>query len=143
MRTLLLLLLMAAGCDSPTDTDGWERRGYIATEEDTTEISLPDTIVAGEPFRVTVRTWGVSNCVRKGSARVTMDGLVAVIAPLDRHAPAGSGCHRMWKSFQHEVDVTFPSDLSGQGMVIIRGELHTPAAPDLVEARAVTVRSRT
>lgn len=60
--------------DAPAAPDKTPVVGVIKITDLPVEITVPDTVNAGSPFRVTVQTWKREGCTRKGDTEVTVDG---------------------------------------------------------------------
>jgi len=67
--TLLPLALLFLGCDGIGEPDAAKRLGTIAHYQDPVVTEAPDTVDAGQPFEVAVRTYG-NGCVEKGETVV-------------------------------------------------------------------------
>lgn len=135
---LLLLLTLAAACESPVSPDEILVVGTLSHEPDFgPAIEVPDSVDAGQAFTVIVRTVG-SGCERMGPTETVADASAATVTPYDYTRDRGSGiiCDAILKLFQHEASVRFPD--AGQATVLVRANDGTG---EIVEQeRAVWVR---
>jgi hypothetical protein len=51
-------------------------------------LEAPDTVVAGQPFEVLVRTYGSNGCWREAGSAVEGSGLTRTVTPYDRNPAA-------------------------------------------------------
>jgi hypothetical protein len=118
MRCVALLssLLVLGAC-------GWWDDGEsvvgVIGYPDNLAIQAPDTVTAGEPFTVTLRTWGSNGCWRRHRTDVSVDGLVATIVPRDERPGSGRTCTQAPVEIEHEASVTFAEP--GDGRVDVAG----------------------
>lgn len=106
---LLLTPACLAACSSATEPER-EVPGIIDFHEDGVVVSVPDTVRAGVPFEVAVRTYG-GGCISEGGTKVEpQDGLVFDVRPfdVDRSRP-GVACTMELRYFEHRAEVTVPS----------------------------------
>jgi hypothetical protein len=155
------LILSLGGCELFGLTDG--RKAVVGTldQREYSEegpfsgppVALSaDTIAAGAPLTVTVRTVG-AGCFEKGATEVRQDGQQATIMPYDRvdRDVLGRGggtptpCPALAVYFDHRADVTFASP--GMATVRVRVALDDkndsldPGGPDTTITRTVVVAS--
>ena len=88
-----------------------------------------------------VRTWGTGGCTTKGQPRVTIEDLVVVIVPADRHRTGDVGCERIRTSFHHEIPVRLVSEIPGDGLVVISGRVMSAPSRQLSVSFSVAVSS--
>ncbi|HEV2146313.1 MAG TPA: hypothetical protein VGR37_02760 [Longimicrobiaceae bacterium] len=83
-------------------------------------LEAPDTVVAGTPFDVVVRTYGADGCWREAGAETAATGLSVAITPHDRHeAGAGVMCTMAVVRLPRTLRVSFPQ--RGQGVIRVTG----------------------
>ena len=117
---LLLLILLLAACDGRRV----EREiGVIESNSislGAEVVSAPDTVQAGVPFEVTVRTYG-GGCIEPDGLEVSMEGNLAVLIPYDRYITPGRGtaCPLIFEAEPHTTQLTF-SDL-GSSTIRVEG----------------------
>lgn len=118
---LAAALLLGAAC-SPTGTEGED---YVRAPGLLTfaghagpEVEVPAAARAGEPFRVTVVTWG-STCRRRAAPEVTRTDQRADVAVYDLNQ-VGGVCDRALRALRHVVELRF--DAPGTATVRIHGE---------------------
>lgn len=129
-----VLALATGGCDLILGPDDGLRLGYIAGfDDDDPHVTVPATARAGEPFTVTVRTYGPSGCWSKGDTHVLQEDATATILPYDRQSGA-EVCTAILSLFDHDVELTF--DVPGAAQVVVRGR---DAAADDVLTLSFTV----
>lgn len=100
------------GCILPLEPDGVSRTlkpAAIQFYGDTADVIAPASVVAGEPFDVTVRSFG-GGCVSFGETRASVSQRIAEIRPYDQevtHAPRNYACPDILVSFSHTVTLVF------------------------------------
>ena len=127
MRTPILasiaasaVLGFALACEDqePTALRWAVRRGTIETSDLTSQLDVPQAVVAGQPGQFTVYTYG-GGCVRGAYTRASVSGSTAVLEPFDSVVvwlPANTGCTDELKMIPHSATITFPQ----VGLVTIR-----------------------
>lgn len=118
-----MLAILAAACgSSPLEQLGTgERLGIIKYEDHPVVVNVPGTAEVGEPLTVSVVSWGVEVCLRKGRTSVTESGSLAVVVVIDSmpQLPPGSVCILRIDRFDHEATIVFSE--AGRAIVEIRG----------------------
>lgn len=119
MSSLLLgLLALMFGCGDVTGPETERVRGIIiGIQPDDPYIVAPDTVQAGEPFTVTVRTYGLNTCWRKGETEID-PGRATVLEPFDIKV-MGADCADEIQQFEHTVTLTFEEE--GEALIGILG----------------------
>ena len=115
---LLVLIALLAACDGSR----MERKvGIIESDTSLGEevISAPETVQAGVPFEVIVRTFGGS-CIDPDGLEVNMERNLAVLVPYDLYTIPGRGvdCPLIFEAESHTAQLTF----SEPGSATIRVE---------------------
>lgn len=83
-------------------------------------VSVPDTVEAGRPFTVGVRTWGPDYCWQAAGTEVTLGASLAVVTPYDRDTrSADTGCADANVEINHSFELAFPHP--GEAVVRVRG----------------------
>jgi hypothetical protein len=83
-------------------------------------VSVPDTVMAGKAFTVTVHTQGADYCWESAGTEVTAGASLAVITPYDRFARKPEhGCLDGNIEIAHPVEVTFAHP--GEAVIRVRG----------------------
>jgi hypothetical protein len=110
---------LACQDQEPTALRWAVRRGTIETSDLTSQLDVPQAVVAGEPGQFTVYTYG-GGCVRGAYTRASVSGSTAVLEPFDSvvvQLPASiAGCPDYLKMIPHSATITFPQ----VGLVTIR-----------------------
>lgn len=106
-RAFVGVLLLCAAC-SPTGTDPEYVRelGVLAEPGLSEQVQVPASARAGQPFTVSVTTWG-SSCRRTAPAEVSRIGLQADVTVYDLN-PVGGPCDRAIRPMEHVVELRFP-----------------------------------
>jgi hypothetical protein len=81
--------------------------GVIAYYEFPVEISLPDTVQVGEPFEVSIHTYG-GGCISEGPTKVRVRGLRIDVTPYDIHSGARA-CTDDLGVFPHKATLALPT----------------------------------
>ena len=81
-------------------------------------LVVPDTVLVGRPFLVTVTTMG-SGCTRVDKTEIEFQDNVATITPYDYEDFSGGDCPLVQLALHREVELRFPT--VGDGQVILRG----------------------
>lgn len=108
--------------------------GVIAFHGHPVVVEVPDTVDAGEPFEVSVRTYG-GGCLTKGDTEVEIRGRRVDVVPYDVHSGENI-CTDNLAVFDHRVTVTIAEP--GPAEVRIRGN-EMPADKEVVVTREVVV----
>lgn len=137
---LALLVVTACGGD-PLGPPEVARPGILAFHGASRNVlSVPDTVTAGEPFDVRVRTYG-GGCDRKGETRIDRSAGLAVITPIDVFPEDPDlVCPDVLRRFEHVARVTFRE--RGTGEVRVRGR-RVPPDEEIVRVRTVVVEAAT
>lgn len=125
IRTLLrpclaALTVLLAACTAPSggtpgpgdgtaNGDGPSERvfGTVEYYSNPFRAAVPATATTGEPFGVTVATYG-GGCTEKGETAVQLEGLRAEIRLYDVDTePATGGCADIFRTHEHTATVTF------------------------------------
>lgn len=130
-----MLALLVAGCSGRAEAGPDRSLGVIAFHGDPVVIEVPDTVPAGTPFDVSVRTYG-DGCVTKGDTEVRQEGRTVNVRPYDVHSGAEI-CTLQLKMFDHRATVTL--DDPGPAEIRFHGR-ELPADSVLTVARSLIVR---
>ena len=108
------------------------------SDSDSVFFSAPDTVQAGTPFEVTIRSYG-GGCTQQGDTRVTANDFEALVEPFDVTSRV-EVCTKILKVFTHRASVTFAK--AGTTTVRVRGRALIEAGRDSIvtRARSVVVR---
>lgn len=149
MRSLLTLsaLLALAGCDTLSGP-GFETvrlLGHPALSSQEVEaLAAPDTVVAGEPFEVTVVTDGGGCHVRADGVEVDASGEALELRPYDIvQIPVSSraACTAILRHFPRTATVVLQEP--GRRLLrVVGGSGPDPESNPVVVERAVVVRER-
>ncbi|MEQ1912878.1 MAG: hypothetical protein ABMA15_28945 [Vicinamibacterales bacterium] len=93
-----------------------ERLGLIEFYDDSSAISVPDTVDAGANFEVAFYTFG-GGCISRGDTRVEVTRNTAVVTPTDMHADGP--CTLELQYLDHTTTVRL--QVPGSGTVIVSG----------------------
>ena len=106
-RLAPVLLVLLAACSSPTDESPREEimLGALSIAGAAPVITFPDTVQAGVPFEVAVRTYGIS-CFAKNRTELSVVGLRATVLPYDV-ARGSSTCNDTFAGHDHVATVRF------------------------------------
>lgn len=144
MKPLLLFTLCAvfAGCNLldmfGDDAGSWRiQPGAIVFYGDSSSVELPDTVRAGESFEVSATTFG-SGCTRAAGMRVDVQGVGAVLTPMDSVYTPGphEACTMELRELSHRAAITISS--VGEAGIVIRGITRGPGTA--AEGEDVTIR---
>jgi hypothetical protein len=129
-------------CQTTITTDGEPgtfevRRGTIWFYGDPVTIEVADSVAAGAPLRVVVRTYG-GGCVFQGYTRAVVTGLQATVEPYDSvYAPGeNEACTAELRHYLHETSVTF--DAAGAATIRVTGR-REPEGSTITQERSITV----
>ena len=132
LRLGVLSVLLLAACTAPSggtptpgngivDGDGPSERvfGTLEYYGGPFQATVPATATAGEPFDVTVVTYG-GGCIEKGETTVRFEGLQAEIRPYDFDTqPASGDCPAILRAHGHTASVMFAE--AGEAKVVFYG----------------------
>jgi hypothetical protein len=94
-------------CSDPSDT----KRVIGLIDGDGPEgVDLPTDMIRGQPFEVTVYTFGSSSCTTPDGAELKIDGMVARIIPYDLVPTADVPCTADMAPLAHPVTLRFDSE---------------------------------
>lgn len=134
--TLAALASLGAGCTNALEVTEVKRIGTIVHYEDPLLITTPDTVTAGDPFEVVVRTYG-GGCVEKGEVAVQQEGLSVDVTPWDLvREGEGLNCPDVLGMFDHRAVLTLPTARTAE--IRFHGR-EAPADSLLVVTRSVVV----
>ena len=128
--------LAGAACDLVGLGDDQVAALLVGVVGDEPDISLPSSVEVGEEFVVTVKSYGLSGCWRKGETRSSVDGLEASVRPFDHEPSGGQACTANIPEFIHEATLRFQE--AGTARVTIQGRALQNRAP-VTFLREVTV----
>lgn len=139
IAALFALLLLACESSTGLEFERQRRPGTIEHYHDPVVLEVPDTVSAGAPFEITIRTY-VGGCDEAGGTDVVRtDGRIEVSpfdfdrTPLDPNV----GCPDRLGLIDHRVTSSF--DAPGVGIVVIQGREEPSLEAKTVE-RTVVVR---
>jgi hypothetical protein len=137
LRTCLATAALAAAC-SPTDPDRQVREpGFLEYYASPVEVTVPETVRAGEPFTVRAVTRG-GGCTSAGDTEVAVSGATADVSPYDLRAEGPNiACPDILRALPHEVTVRF--DTPGTATVRVHGR-REPGLETITVTRTVTVQ---
>ena len=134
----LVLLVLAVGftssCGDPLGSDEDGRLGVIEFYGDPVAVSVPDTVLAGQLFSVSVTTYG-NGCVSLGRTEVKTDSLSVDITPYDLHT--GRYCEDILHIIDHTASISLAH--SGTAQISFHGK-QLPEDLQITEVREVVVR---
>ncbi len=138
-RVALIALLSATACASQgqvLEPTVELQPGILEFYDQPVQITTPDTVAVGAPATIEVKTYG-GGCVSKGETRVTVEGLLAVVEPLDSVITPSpeAACTDELRFFSHIVTVEFTE--RGTATLRVRGR-RMPAG-ELLEADRIIV----
>jgi hypothetical protein len=121
-------------CGDTVGSAGDARIGVIAFYGDPVVITVPDTVLVGQPFSASVRTYG-NGCVSKGGTTVKLGSLTAEITPYDIHK--GRICPAILNLFEHTAAMTLGQ--RGTAEITFHGWL-LPEDVRISETRSLVVK---
>jgi hypothetical protein len=134
------LAVVLAGCTaSPTGREPDERNLGIIRLYQTDPpgaLVVPDTVRAGEDFRVAATTLG-GGCERAGETEVAVSGGLATVTPYD-YTQRTASCADILRFLPHEATLRFASP--GRAVVRLRGRRVGPDTPR--EGVSITVEKQ-
>lgn len=131
----LTALSLLAGCDMLVEPEEGVRTGVISFYDDPAVAIVPETVDAGVPFDVSIRTYG-NGCMRQGETAVQTGGAVVDVRPRDIHSGANV-CTDILNIFEHVAQVV----LAEPGTAVVRFHgLQLPEDVPLTIERTVVVR---
>ena len=159
---LLILVLAAGGCDllgpdesahrvvgilkwAPAESAMTEAGDATFDAVDQVHIAAPDTVTAGTPFDVEVRTVGADACWRPDGEDVTVSGTTASVTPYDLVVTEIDGepavCAAVLVPLRHSLTLVLQE--AGEGRVTVSGRVVTrgdeSTATPLEESVPVTI----
>ena len=134
---LLMPLITITSCDDPTGPKEERKIGVIAFYSDPVVITVPDTVLLGDPFSVSVRTYG-DGCVSEDGTEVESTSLSFQITPYDV-LTLGRGviCPAIVRHFDHTATLT--ATQSGTAQITFHGR-QLPGELPISEIREVVVK---
>jgi hypothetical protein len=91
--------------------------GTIEYYGEPAQMEVPDLVEQGQPFTVTVATYG-NGCIEKGETKV--EALRAVVRPYDYDTtPLGHDCDDMLRTYEHTATLSFEE--AGTAEVVFYG----------------------
>jgi hypothetical protein len=138
--------VLLSGCGSPTEPryqvapavvlspyEGpilWGALGDRVAEGELAIIA-PISVQAGEPFTVSLGTWGTRYCSTVARVEINTSALAARIAPYHRHSTGG--CPKMHESLPVHVELVFEhpglAEIVVEGLSELGGDLITRTHP--------------
>jgi hypothetical protein len=112
---ILSFAVLLTGC-SLLGLGDEERLGLLEFYNDSSVISVPDTVDAGANFEVAFYTFG-GGCISRGDTRVEVTGNTAVVTPLDLNADGP--CTLELQFLDHTTTVRL--QVPGSGTLIVNG----------------------
>ena len=143
MKTLSVLLILIAGCDSASTADYETVRQLGTPDMEGEAIAAPDMATAGEPFEVTVTTEGGGCHERADGIEVRERREVVELRPYDIVSmPVGdkAGCTLIRKTFPRTVAVTL--DDAGPRRLRVVGRQSRDGSEVVVEREILVVSAR-
>lgn len=122
------------------DGDGPPERvfGTIDYYKEPVTVTVPETAMVGEPFSVTVVTYG-DGCIEKGETDVRLEPLRAEIRPYDYNVTPGSECPDILNTHGHKATLSFTE--VGEAEVVFYGQrADADGTSNMVVARTLKVR---
>ncbi len=128
--TSALAAIVLAGCAASPDngnanppdggSSGKRVPGIIDFYGEPVRVTVPGATEAGEPFAVTVVTYG-GGCTEKGEATVMVEALRAEVSPYDYDTSAPQlDCDDMLRVYEHTVTVIFEE--TGTAEIVFLGQ---------------------
>ena len=102
---LPVFLVLTAACDV-VDPDVETQLGTVFAFNQPSAALIPDTVLAGVPFTIDLRTFGDS-CVTFTRTEIETDGNVVEIRPYDR-IDTSDPCDGVMRTINHAVTLHFP-----------------------------------
>jgi len=122
-------------CSGVLDPPGeGQQPGVISFYNDPVVVEAPETVVRGQTFTVSVRTYG-GGCITQGPTGVRVDDLLATVTPMDINSGANV-CTAELRMFRHEASIRF--DRAGTATVVLRGT-RLPEDEPVTVLRTITV----
>ena len=132
---LLMLPVAIASCDTPSGPKEERRIGVIAFLGNPVAITMPDTVLVGESFSASVRTYG-DGCISQDDTEVESAGLSIDITPYDVHS-GSRVCTSILNMFDHTVALTVTQP--GTAQILFHGK-RLPGDVPITEVREVVVK---
>jgi len=120
--SLVLAALTALGvaCTGVTEPEWVRVPGLVLSgPPPLSSLIAPDTVVAGEPFQITVTTFGSSTCTQPDGYDLLLTSSRADIVPFDRTAVGAIVCTDDLHSFPRTLLLTFTT--VGQAEIQVEG----------------------
>lgn len=133
---VVVLVGLLFACTSPSEPEAELKPSYLATDTEGPWIEFPDSVRIGQEVRITIQTFGPSDCWEKGSDRVQHSGLAVSIYPADVERSHGKACADVFLTFRHEFVFSF--DQAGTAEIEIHGR-QFPESDALTVKRQIVV----
>jgi hypothetical protein len=135
LLSFLTLLASISSCDDPLGPKKGRRIGVTAFFGDPVVITVPDTVLVGESFLVSVRTSG-DGCMSQEGTEVDSAGPSIDIRPYDVHSGARI-CASILNMFDHTATLTVMQP--GTAQIRVHGK-QLPGDLPISEVREVVVK---
>lgn len=132
--TFMLALFAIPACSGLVGPEEETRLGVISYYDYPLVVTVPDTVQAGTPFEVSVRTYG-GGCIRPNGTNVHVAGRLVKIVPYDVHS-GHDVCPDVLATFDHEAMATVRQ--AGLAEIRFHGKA-MPADSTLIVVRHVVV----
>lgn len=130
MRALILIpTLVLLACGSPTDPGVRVLATVGMFFPDDPSIEVPDSVDAGVPFEIRVRTYG-DGCTGPGPTEVVVTPDATVVSPYNFH-DGGPICDASLTVLPHAASVTLHTP--GTARLVVRGHLDPPGVDEAFE----------
>lgn len=117
MRKSILCIGVIGFCAScVSDDDVITQLGFVEYEPQGLKVEMPDQVLSGEPFELTVATYG-NSCISLHSTDIEYAAEAVLVTPYDEQH--GTSCNLILLQLQHRVELLF--DAPGQKRITIRG----------------------
>ena len=142
LRVLGVGTVGLAACSAITSNEAVRRErrlGWIRFHQDPVVVEVPDAVMRGADFEVTIRTYG-GGCIAQGDTEVTVLASAAEVRPFDifvTGTPHDSVCTDDLRLYLHRARMRFAQP--GVATVRMRGR-DAPGGEVIVVERQVTVR---
>jgi hypothetical protein len=145
--TACLVVVSVAACETMTEPGGarvpgvleWAAlQGEMESAEGAHPVGLtaPDTVRAGESFRVVVTTFG-NGCVSKGDMEASTEPGIAILSPFDFHSGA-EFCTEIAQFLDHHAELQFTS--VGEATIRVMGRRVFDAG--MKQGEAITIEKK-
>jgi hypothetical protein len=132
---LLAAAVLISSCDV-FEPDHETVLGTVFFHSNPVAVNIPDTVTAGTPFTVTIRTFG-DGCYSFARTEIEFDDREAEIRPYDFRKTEGA-CADIFLAIDHSVVLQFGSQ--GAATVRVVGLRLPGATDDVIEKTVVVVR---